>query len=60
VTTQHLKMEYILASERLHSSSILQFYVNNHSGKIITFKVLCTVHSPTNELLFKKNTLKYT
>jgi hypothetical protein len=38
MTTQYLKMEYILASERLHSSSILQFYCKNHSGKIITFK----------------------
>jgi len=38
MTTQYLKMGYILASERLHSSSILQFYSNNHSGKIITFQ----------------------
>jgi len=38
VTTQYLKMEHILGSERLHRSSILEFYSNNHSGKIITFK----------------------
>jgi hypothetical protein len=38
MTTQYLKMEYILASEMLHGSNILQFYSNNHSGKMITLK----------------------
>ena len=38
MTNQYLKMEYIFAFEKLHSSSILQLYSNNHSGKIITFK----------------------
>jgi hypothetical protein len=47
-------MEYILASERLHSSSILQFYSNNHSGRKYNIQSLLRANKKENKCHWNK------